>query len=73
MDPSEYRYYSYCMSNNKPYFGKVMWASQGDPVRHAYMQCLVRAQCRDRGEKPFLILEIGSWAGGSAITWAEPL
>jgi tetratricopeptide (TPR) repeat protein len=73
VDPNEYRYYSYCMSNNKPYFGKVMWALQGDPIRHAYMQCLVQAQCRDRGEKPFHILEIGSWAGGSAITWAEAI
>ena len=73
MDPNEYRYYSYCMSNNKPYFGKVMWALQGDPIRHAYMECLVEAQCRDRGERPFQILEIGSWAGGSAITWAEAI
>jgi tetratricopeptide (TPR) repeat protein/predicted O-methyltransferase YrrM len=73
MDSIEDRYYSYCMSNHKPYFGKVMWALQGLPIRHAYMQRLVEAQCRDRGERPFHILEIGSWAGGSAITWAEAI
>jgi len=73
VDSDEYRYYSFCMSNNKPYFGTVMWALQGDPVRHAHMGRLVEAECRDRGERPYTILEIGSWAGGSAITWAEAI
>jgi Flp pilus assembly protein TadD/predicted O-methyltransferase YrrM len=69
----EYQYYEYCLKNNKPYFGKVMWALQGVPIRHAYMQCLVETQCRERTEKSFNILEIGSWAGGSALTWAEAI
>jgi predicted O-methyltransferase YrrM len=37
------------------------------------MQFLVEALCNGRGEKPLYILEIGSWAGGSAITWAEAI
>jgi predicted O-methyltransferase YrrM len=73
VDPIEYRYYSYCLSNNKPYFGKVMWASQGNPIRLAYMERLVEAECRNRGGRPFHVLEIGSWAGGSAITLAEAI
>ena len=69
----EYQYYEYCLKNNKPYFGKVMWALQGVPVRHAYMQFLVETLCKGRGKMPFNILEVGSWAGGSAITWAEAI
>jgi Flp pilus assembly protein TadD/predicted O-methyltransferase YrrM len=69
----ENQYYEYCLKNHKPYFGKVMWALQGVPARHAYMQLLVETLCKGRGEKPLHILEIGSWAGGSAITWAEAI
>jgi predicted O-methyltransferase YrrM len=50
-----------------------MWAGQGHPIRHAYMQFLVELLCKRREGKPFKILEIGSWAGGSAITFAEAI
>ena len=73
IEDREYRYYEYCLAHNKPYFGKVMWAGQGHPIRHAYMQFLVELLCRKREGKPFKVLEIGSWAGGSAITWAEAI
>lgn len=73
MDTIEYRHYEYCLAHDKPYFGRVMWALQGHPVRHAYMQLLVEFQCINRGDKPFNVLEIGSWAGGSAITWANAI
>jgi predicted O-methyltransferase YrrM len=49
-----------------------MWALQGMPLRHAYMQILVKLEC-DRSRQPVNILEIGTWAGGSAITWAEAI
>jgi len=73
MNATEYRQYEYCLANDTPYFGPVMFALQGQPIRHAYMQLLVASLCRERGEKAFTILEIGSWAGGSAITWAEAI
>jgi len=73
IDNPEYRYYEYCLAHNKPYFGKVMWAGQGNPIRHAYMLSVVELLSKGREGKPFKILEIGSWAGGSAITWAEAI
>ena len=33
---------------------------------------LIRVECQNRSE-PYCILEIGSWAGGSAVTWADAL
>ncbi len=50
-----------------------MSASQGVPIRHAYMQLLIKHLCHELGNKPINILEIGSWAGGSAITWANAI
>jgi predicted O-methyltransferase YrrM len=37
------------------------------------MQRLVELECADGRPSPFRILEIGSWAGGSAITWADAI
>jgi predicted O-methyltransferase YrrM len=71
MNVDSFHYYQYCLSHGRPYFGRVMWAGQGHPIRHAYMQVLIERLCRRRGGNPFKVLEIGSWAGGSAITWAE--
>ena len=68
----EDRHYDYCLSHKIPYFGRRMAALQGNPVRHAYMDRLVSLECRN-GVSRFNILEIGSWAGGSAITWALAL
>lgn len=73
-DTIEYRHYRHCLSHNKPYFGRIMGALQGHPTRHAYMQLLVERQCSsNRKNKSFNVLEIGSWAGGSAITWANAI
>lgn len=73
MSTLEQGYYEYCMANNKPYFGRFMAAGQGLPIRHAYMQALIKHECNNRYGSPFNILEIGSWAGGSAITWADAI
>lgn len=59
-----------CLERGKPYFGPVMAAFQGNPVRHHHMDRLLKREVDRRGGKPLKILEIGSWAGGSAITWA---
>ncbi|WHZ14751.1 MAG: Glycosyltransferase [Nitrospira sp.] len=66
-------YYQFCREQRRPYFGRVMWASQGLPLRHVVMQELVRLEAARQGTTPFRILEVGSWAGGSAITWADAL
>ncbi|MCS6329547.1 MAG: glycosyltransferase [Nitrospira sp.] len=66
-------YYQFCREQMRPYFGRVMWASQGLPLRHVVMQELVRLEAGRRATAPFEILEVGSWAGGSAITWADAL
>jgi len=72
-DSLEHRYYARCLAEGRPYFGPVLGARQGDPARHAVMQAVVAQECGRRGGRTFDILEIGSWAGGSAITWAEAL
>lgn len=72
-DTVEAAYYEYCRERGRPYFGRHMWASQGLPLRHVVMQELVRLEARGAGGRPMRILEVGSWAGGSAITWAEAI
>ena len=63
--------YKDCLINGRPYFGSYMFALQGEPIRHVYMQELVRLVCSTNNQCEMKILEIGSWAGGSAISWAE--
>lgn len=70
---TEIERYNDCLKNNKPYFGSHMCALQGNSRRHIYMQELVRVACSSRGNNEIRILEIGSWAGGSAISWAEAI
>ena len=72
-DRSILEYYEFCRENGRPYFGPIMWASQGLPLRHVAMQELIRFESSRAGTRRFDILEVGSWAGGSAITWAEAL
>jgi hypothetical protein len=37
------------------------------------MKALVRAACSSRGQQPFRVLEVGSWAGESAILWSTAI
>ena len=69
----EAAYYEFCRERRRPYFGRHMWASQGLPLRHVVMQELVRLEASRQSGSPLRILEVGSWAGGSAITWAEAI
>jgi SAM-dependent methyltransferase len=62
-----------CLREGTPYFGPLMGAAQGDPKRHARMQQLVASICAGGDGAPLRIVEIGSWAGASAITWADAL
>jgi predicted O-methyltransferase YrrM len=57
----------------KPYFGSSMAAMQGPPIRHSILDAIARAIVRRKGTGPVRILEVGSWAGASAITFALAL
>lgn len=67
-----YLRYRICRMADKPYFGSYLAATQGKVRRHYYMQELVKNYCAGKSEA-ITILEIGSWAGGSAITWGEAI
>ncbi len=54
-----------------PYFGGATFGFQGDYRRHMFMGCA--AQLAIRKDRPMHILEIGSWVGSSALTWAQAL
>jgi predicted O-methyltransferase YrrM len=47
-----------------------MRALQGDPVRHQYFLPVVRRLAESQSP-PMTILEVGSWAGASAVSWAK--
>ena len=60
-----------CLLLDRPYFGSAMRALQGVAIRHAYMQAVVELLSKENHTEPIKILEVGSWAGGTAITWAK--
>ena len=65
--------YCFCLLQNKPYFGFYLMAAQTWEVRKSYMQNLVKREILSSDKEGFRILEIGSWAGNSALTWAEAI
>lgn len=65
-------YFKYCIDNKKPYFGFGFKAQSGSIGHHAYMDALVAQECLNSNE-PYNILEIGSYAGMSAVTWAKAI
>ena len=58
---------SFAMERNKPFFGRRFSAFQSPPVRYALLAALARHVLR--GKHAGRVLEIGSWAGASAITF----
>lgn len=66
--PLERVKYHYCLASGRPYFGAVLQAAQTNP-RRAHWMALAAGLFRDSG-RPLRVLEIGSWAGGSALVWA---
>src|ERR1043166_4205331 len=54
----------------KPYFGSALRANQGVLERHQYFRPVVVCVARQRDGRDLQILEIGSWAGASTLTWA---
>jgi len=67
--------YKYLVSQklNRPYFGTRCASRQGISSRHRYMSALVASWIRAHSGELCTVLEIGSWTGGSAITWAQAL
>lgn len=70
-DPEQI-YFAWCMANTRTYFGPLLAATQGHPVRHAHMREVVR-RLASGARRPLRLMEIGSWAGGSAITFGMSL
>jgi len=57
----------------KPYFGSAMAALQGPPLRHAVLDALLHTIAHTRKTGPVNVLEVGSWAGASAVTFGSAL
>jgi len=61
---------SECLLREWSYFGWRYAAKQGDPKRHSYF--LPTAEyVASKFDGPLRVLEIGSWAGASAISWVK--
>ena len=59
---------------NIPYFGSMYCANQVNRIRIAPMRQLITMELK-RPHKPYIfnLLEVGSWAGESAILWADKM
>lgn len=53
----------------RPYFGDYMASHQMTSERRPYMTQLVQKVCAERND--LIMLEVGSWAGESAVLWAD--
>src|SRR5262245_36873705 len=67
-----YRDLCEALLNGKPYFGFALRAIQGSPERHQYFRPVVKAASAPLAG-PLRIVEVGSWAGASAISWGVAL
>lgn len=56
---------------DKPYFGINYSANQVWPERKPIMERLVDKEIKSSDDTTFRILEIGTWAGASAVIWAQ--
>jgi predicted O-methyltransferase YrrM len=70
--PDEHAYFKQCIELGRVYFGPLLAAFQGRPVRHYILQQMLASYAR-AADHPLAVLEIGSWAGGSAITIGNEL
>ena len=55
---------------DEPLFPKNIYGIQGNPRRHLFMIATV---AMTKESSPITILEVGSWAGSSALTWAQAI
>src|ERR1017187_8662004 len=68
-----YRTLAEALLAGRPYFGPALCALQSVPERHQICLPIVIVLARRREGLQLDILEIGSWAGASAVTWAMAL
>lgn len=68
----EWLRYRYCLYADKPYFGIILGASHFSHRRPQMMKC-VESEIENYDGDFFKILEVGSWAGASALLWAQTL
>src|SRR5438067_800647 len=65
-----YRQLAEALLEGRVYFGPALRSLQGPPSRQKYILPVVKAVAEGTAVE---ILEVGSWAGGSAISWASAL
>lgn len=66
--------YIKCMLSQKPYFGTLMLAGQTWTSRQPHMRALIESEILRKGsQNEFNVLEMGTWAGNSAILWADTI
>lgn len=65
--------YVLCRITNKPYFGVYLMAGQTWEERKPYMENLVKQEVLKESRGDFRLLEVGSWAGNSVLTWADAI
>jgi len=63
-------FFERAMHGGYVYFGEHLGARQGVLGRHFYMHRLACQEMKRNDSHPFQVLEVGSYAGASAITWA---
>jgi predicted O-methyltransferase YrrM len=71
-DCQAYRELASAALSGQVYFGDALMAFRGDPMRQRHFASVV-ATVAATATGPIRVLEIGSWAGSSAIAWANAL
>ena len=71
-DCQAYRELASAALSGQLYFGDALMAFRGDPMRQRHFPSVV-AKVAATATGPIRVLEIGSWAGSSAIAWANAL
>lgn len=69
----EFFHYHWNLYRHKPYLGSYLAAFQGCKKRHEVMARFLERFLSRNHPPTFTILEIGSWAGGSALLWSRVL
>jgi hypothetical protein len=71
---SELIRFNFCLDRAIPYLGSVKVARQSLPVKYEGMyQFLLNESSKWIERRPYQLLEVGSWVGGSALVWLNAL
>ena len=61
------------LSSNQPYFGHAVRGIQSGPLRYAILRSLVKGVINQEYTNSINVLEVGSWIGASALTFARSI